>query len=222
MLEQLLDRLHCYPLAARIRSLKKTCSSPTETATQKEWIRKYNMEELIGVAILQCKNFVEEEKRILLLKEKEEEAPGEQKGSSSSARDGKLEEYETKLFKLRQEYWLHQQALQELVDKKPRGAWIREWNLMRYRKRHNMTLAWLEGSKACVLTGGCCGRACGCCEKPMRTYLAPSASRFNNKKKINNIYGHCNAQYCRCCVRSRGFSKPDPSFTEFVNNHYGR
>jgi hypothetical protein len=237
MLEQFLDRIHCYPLAVPIREVKKVFSFASEEYFQKDWIKIYDKEELIGVAILQRKAFYEEEKKTLL--RKLEEMPervgqGEKKQEEDLAGDNednndrealtrRLEEYETNLFHLRKEYYLHQQALRKLADKKLSGPWTREWEMMRRRKRHNMSLAWLKGAKACVLGGGCCGRPCGCCEIPLRTYLEPSTSIFSSsKKKIKHIYGHCNAYYCRCCVRSRGFSQLNLAFTEFVNNHHGR
>lgn len=48
----------------------------------------------------------------------------------------------------------------------------------------------------CFLTGGCCGKDCGCCEK--RAGHLP-------REEMN---GHC-TWACRCCIESKGFSFKD-------------
>ncbi|OJI82736.1 hypothetical protein ASPTUDRAFT_931128 [Aspergillus tubingensis CBS 134.48] len=48
----------------------------------------------------------------------------------------------------------------------------------------------------CAGRGGCCGRDCGCCERP-RSKDRPYA------------LGHCTAQ-CGCCIRARGFELITP------------
>lgn len=154
----------------------------------------------------------------------------EQQGiKSESAKDlAELKkDYEKKLSELHQAYWLHRVALGQLGSEKPKGAFIREWELKRRRKRGKMTLAWIEEQKACAAKGSCCGPDCGCCEKLLGTYIeltSPGLLRLlkSKKKKVKPIYGHCSTYYCRCCVQPRGFSKLDPGFTESVNKRYGR
>ncbi|OJJ77686.1 hypothetical protein ASPBRDRAFT_50535 [Aspergillus brasiliensis CBS 101740] len=43
----------------------------------------------------------------------------------------------------------------------------------------------------CTMRGGCCGRDCGCCERPRSTHRPDSL-------------GHCTGE-CGCCTRARGF-----------------
>lgn len=203
---------------------------------EKKWISIYTKEEKTGVAILQYMIAAEEEQQILYLTGKvpdvilgsvqgEEEQP-EIKSESPKDLAELKKDYEKKLSELHQAYWLHQVALGQLVSEKPKGPYIREWELKRRRKRGKMTLAWVEEQKACAAKGGCCGRDSGCCEKLLGTYPEPTSPgllRFlKNKKKVKPIYGHCSTYYCQCCVKSRGFSKLNPGFTESVNKRYGR
>jgi hypothetical protein len=207
MLERFLDRIHCYPLAVPIRGLKK---STLDHKTHSEGVDSRVQQRRVAWG---CRPVVQgvyrKREEILLLKPKEVSEKEQKEGlaaTDGNYRENLIRRYETDLLDLRQQYWLHQQALQRLVNQNPRGPWIREWELMRSRKRHNTTLPWHEGMKACVLKGRCCGRPCGCCEKPLRTYLEPSSSMFGSrKKKIAHIYGHLNSNHCRCCIWSRGF-----------------
>lgn len=109
---------------------------------------------------------------------------------------------------IREQYWLHRQELDKIESEKPRGgAAMARWDLLQCS--HNLqgkTLAWEDGKKACAARGGCCGRGCGCCSKPLTEYTMPG-SLFGKKSRI---YGHCTVE-CPCCIRARGFYKPDPA-----------
>lgn len=54
-----------------------------------------------------------------------------------------------------------------------------------------------DSRRDCARKGGCCGRDCGCCEKP----------RSTTREKA--LYGHCTEE-CGCCRRARGRHKLNP------------
>ncbi|KAL1964185.1 hypothetical protein VTN77DRAFT_7273 [Rasamsonia byssochlamydoides] len=151
---------------------------------QKEWIQEYDDEERRSFAILQREVRIAEEKRALL---------------KADDKFAALKKCDEELIELREQYSVHRQALRRLAAEKPKGAWIRQWDLKRRRKRNHMTLAWIEESKLCALGGGCCERGCGCCQRPLKTVLEPNNS--NKKKKTKRIYGHCTKE-CGCCIRA--------------------
>ncbi|KAL1969003.1 hypothetical protein VTN77DRAFT_837 [Rasamsonia byssochlamydoides] len=113
----------------------------------------------------------------------------------------------TEIWELHQQYSLHQQALSQLLARKPKGPWIQEWEVMQRRNHKGKPLRWHQEKDLCAKRGGCCGRECRCCEKALGSYASypqPDATPV-----IVYIYGHCTVN-CGCCVRFRGFHKPDP------------
>jgi hypothetical protein len=156
---------------------------------------------------------MEEEKRIFLLNRG---SVTEEKTNSDT--DPELEQYDAKIAKLRKAYWDHQLILESELKRKPGGPWIREWDLKRRRKRQGMTLQWWEASEFCAPGGGCCGRTCGCCENPLRTYVQPNPGR--SCRKVEYIYGHCTAE-CRCCTQSKGAKIVHQNFVNFMERYGG-
>lgn len=215
MLEQLLDQIHCYPVASGLRRLKKSFARKKTTRRQTEWIRQFESELTISESILQCKSNLEEEKRTVLLNRS---SIVEQKMTSDLDRE--LEQHNTKIAKLNKAYWEHRQALVPLIQRKPKVPYIREWDMERLRKRGGMTLMWWAESVTCVLRGGCCTRACGCCEKPRRTYMEPNSRKSGSKKDLKYSYAHCTSE-CRCCIQSRGCKMPSTNFANFMDKKYG-
>lgn len=200
MLEEFLDRSHWHIPASFVRGFNKFFTGPFGREEELEWIKKYEDEELVGIATLQKKIRIEQRKKSLLLLQQLHEKSASEKSNNDQE---ELEKCERELLQARQEYWLHQQALSKLAREAPKGPWIREWELLRsIRKEHGMPLAWWEESKRCALSGGCCSRLCGCCEQPLRTYFEPSAGR--SRMSTRQVYGHC-SQECGCCIESRGF-----------------
>ncbi|RMJ28884.1 hypothetical protein PHISP_00223 [Aspergillus sp. HF37] len=74
----------------------------------------------------------------------------------------------------------------------------------KYRDRYGRTFAWLHDRGRCADYGGCCGRSCNCCEKPVRTYL-----RHNDEgeREVFEVRAHCTGE-CVCCIRFYGFYEP--------------
>lgn len=92
------------------------------------------------------------------------------------------------------------QSLKEDYWACKRRTWINECDLKPIMKRSFVALRkdprwylsdWLR--KDCARKGGCCGRDCGCCEKPRDT-------------EHLSHHGHCTTA-CGCCVRHKELSE---------------
>ncbi|OJJ55818.1 hypothetical protein ASPSYDRAFT_48063 [Aspergillus sydowii CBS 593.65] len=71
---------------------------------------------------------------------------------------------------------------------------------------------WAYYRQRCADRGGCCGRACGCCEKPLDEYWIRNCRRGAGLKEtmfLEKVYGHCTSE-CACCVITHGVYEPDP------------
>lgn len=110
------------------------------------------------------------------------------------------------LRQLRIEYKKSQIRLNDLRVDRIYGA-ITEQFMLRHEHKdeNNRSYWWRLKIRACVDTGGCCSRACGCCEKPLREHLWPVDS---GRREVVGVYGHCTAE-CACCIRHQGFYLPD-------------
>ncbi|KAL1981430.1 hypothetical protein VTN96DRAFT_2690 [Rasamsonia emersonii] len=99
---------------------------------------------------------------------------------------------------LNQKYFLHQQALHDLLKAKPRGAQIREWEVNRCRARKGWRWTRMsslllrrqarEESELCAVRGGCCGRGCGCCEKSLARYHIYQSSGHHKKSSSRRFF----------------------------------
>lgn len=110
---------------------------------------------------------------------------------------------------LRREYNGCVRGLDSMDRSSPPCAVIQDCILLREsRDRYGLTYAWLHGRTKCAKLGGCCGRTCGCCEIPLRTYLQPKdeGSRDGGNEVIE-VRGHCTLE-CACCIRHYGYYKP--------------
>lgn len=172
--------------------------------SNKKWIRRYSDEENRGFMLLQRERRLKEQQDggfVIPQNYLLDEPP--KYGESLPP----LTTLERQLAETRQQYWLHQQELIELETQKPRGPGVRHWEMLRrVENRQGKSIAWKEASKKCAVRGGCCGRDCQCCSKPLKEFLMPTGSRT----KKSGIYGHCTVE-CPCCIQFRGFYKPDPA-----------
>lgn len=168
-----------------------------ETPSAKDWIRKYNKEENRGLILIHRERRLKE----IANEEGPIDRPPKYEIISPS-----LDEQITEC---RQQYWLHLQELAKLETEKPKAAAIDQWEMLRrVKNRQGKSIAWEEASVTCAALGGCCGRDCGCCKKPLEGFLAPTGS--SHEKAKSKSYGHCTVE-CPCCIRFRGFYKPDAS-----------
>lgn len=121
-----------------------------------------------------------------------------------------MDEVEDELKQLHKQYWLCERELYRLECEMP------SWTLL--GKAYRTTRAEMKESSrhllpvlrsACAGNGGCCGRSCGCCERP-RTTDTDSTMRW----------GHCTLD-CGCCIRTRGFDKDELTPEEqWVNSQF--
>ncbi|KAI9925162.1 hypothetical protein MW887_006082 [Aspergillus wentii] len=105
--------------------------------------------------------------------------------------------WEDELKSLHRQHWEHYRELWMLEANMPGGPLRRAFNAWRKNPDWYLT-TWLR--QDCAGRGGCCGRECGCCEKPRDTDRA-----------LNR--GHCTSA-CGCCVRSHGFKGDEIKFDD--------
>ena len=137
------------------------------------------------------------------------------------ADDKKLPSYETackdaaarmdqKIQQLLESYWKTRQILWDMDSETVRSQIMAKvktvWN---WYDSHGRLYAWVLDCLECASTGGCCGRDCGCCEKPLITYREPMKRYDVESIRIVGVYGHCTAE-CPCCIRVRGRYHPHP------------
>lgn len=194
------ESLHLWGVARCCYELEMDREWTSDTKSSRSWIQRYTEEEHRGFMILQ------RERR---LKEQEKEGPVPSPLNSPPEYEETSPSLESQLAGLRQQYWLHQQELFRIEAEKPRGPAIGQWEMLRrVKNRQGKSIAWEEGMANCAALNGCCGRDCGCCSKPLKEISTPTGSR----QEKSEIYGHCTIE-CPCCIRFRGFYKPDPENT---------
>ncbi|OJZ89090.1 hypothetical protein ASPFODRAFT_30054 [Aspergillus luchuensis CBS 106.47] len=168
---------------------------PSKCNIQKDWIKRYKENEELEFALLQRINCLE---RVRYRHSSiEPENPFQHvPGPSDPKRQVSLAE---------EHYYRCQKAWKALTLDKPSGPIIDEFDfLQHHRNEEGQTLAWEEDKLMCASLGGCCGRRCRCCERPLRHYLLPEG----DQKEMIGFHGHCTAE-CGCCMRYRGFYRPD-------------
>lgn len=179
-IEEALVRREKYQTAEDIQDfLGRHFTSRANQWKQFKWTNNHSKESWHGIQILQREVYLKEEiaaKEKLLktqtLTEKEQKT---------------LDGYREELQKVDGEWWLHKRAMGKLVFEKPKGAWIRRYDISVNSHRNG----WRESF--CKSKGGCCNYDCGCCQKPLSNPRSP--------KKY-----HCSEE-CPCCIRRRGFRK---------------
>lgn len=106
-------------------------------------------------------------------------------GQKTTELSHQLNTYQEELQDLGKRYWIHSRSYWKLEGGMPGGVFIRGFRACREDPDWYLS-AWLR--QDCAGRGGCCGRSCGCCEKPRETKRGWSR-------------GHCTSA-CGCCVRS--------------------
>ncbi|OJJ37149.1 hypothetical protein ASPWEDRAFT_441354 [Aspergillus wentii DTO 134E9] len=127
-----------------------------------KWCQGVVEADIEGRWIVQRDVYVQEEMKALKasLEQSEHDFKQERKKASQ------LSTYETELKKLHDRYWFHDRRIWKLEAGIPMGSLGRAFRA--WRKNPNWYLTpWLR--QDCAGRGGCCGRDCGCCEKPRGT-----------------------------------------------------
>jgi hypothetical protein len=101
----------------------------------------------------------------------------------------RLEALIEELISLDRTYRNVEQSYERVVAKCPEGSMKSVYLSLRRQPQWHMMSQWLR--QDCANRGGCCGRACQCCEN------LPDPRRVKG-------WGHCTEQ-CGCCYRARGF-----------------
>ncbi|KAK2764883.1 hypothetical protein FQN54_008580 [Arachnomyces sp. PD_36] len=189
----------------KIRRKSRWSHTANEQRANQQWIQRYETEENRCVEMLQRRRRLEEERlaaiATLSSMSGDSKALPPNYESTPSQHSHQLEE-------IMEQYRLHRKELEKLEARKPiRSPIVKKWEMLRRCKTFKgLTLAWVRDSQTCAVRGGCCGRPCGCCDKPLMEFLMPTGG-FRGKKK-SAIYGHCTAE-CSCCNRSLGFDLPN-------------
>lgn len=104
-----------------------------------------------------------------------------------------LSKWLEELEEIPRKYWVLERGLYQREAGIPRGSLLRAYNLWRSYPKW-----WLHPDliNDCAGRGGCCGRACGCCER--------RGQAVDRRRSV----GHCTLN-CGCCVKSRGFDARD-------------
>ncbi|KAB8214623.1 hypothetical protein BDV33DRAFT_195921 [Aspergillus novoparasiticus] len=171
----------------------------------KSWITPYLEARDFDYAILQRR------RRLLSTKLVAPKLEGESQEKLPDYREAcdeaKLEE---EVNELMEAYWTSNRALLAMDETMPLASNVMEIDLLRsYKDRHGRPYSWVIDRSMCADTGGCCGRACGCCERPLLTYYRPRGYLDLDRKTEVGVYGHCTAE-CPCCIQVRHRYHPHP------------
>ncbi|BAE65939.1 hypothetical protein F9C07_12167 [Aspergillus flavus] len=168
------------------------------------WISPFLEERDFGYAILQRR------RRLLSIKPAARpkcEDKSQMKSPDYQEAERKREE---EVNELMEAYWTSNRTLLAMDETMPLAFNVVEIVLLRsHRDRHGRPYSWVMDRLTCALTGGCCGRACGCCEKPLLTYYHPLNYKYPDGKMEVGVYGHCTAE-CPCCIQVRHRYHPHP------------
>jgi hypothetical protein len=184
-IEAAFEKRNRYDLATHLRHFEMHFASTKSRQIQNQWQEKCQREEYRGFSMLQREIYLKEEMaacvKVARLR------------PLTSGEVADLQAWEEELKEFDQKYWLHTRAWYKLMCEKPKGPSIREWDASSRMEAMLST----EIRYFCTANGGCCGRECGCCERPLKTH------------REKNRYGHCTME-CGCCIRNRGFYRVDP------------
>lgn len=183
--------------------------------SHEEWIVPYLDEEALGIAIRQ---------RLQCLMGKKQNAEQQQKGYdekppaydflSETTNDTLGQE----LTSLRGVYWQHQTRLSRHERIRPDERYSgKELTLLRtYRDRYGHPYSWVFDRERCAASGGCCGRTCGCCERPLNQYFQPRAqgqeASMEKARKLLELFGHCTVE-CACLYTDSGLLCSTPGLS---------
>lgn len=67
----------------------------------------------------------------------------------------------------------------------------------------------IQTRQNCADRGGCCARACGCCDKVLGEYWGRTYGGLERSTFLQKAYAHCTSD-CACCVMKHGVYVPDP------------
>jgi hypothetical protein len=176
IIEDSLQRVHLNALATRVRHLELYLRSSKWQAL--DWQRRYEQEEHNGTYLIQRELYLNEEVPAYIERAK--------KQPLTNKEYRQLREWEIELDGFDQIWMRHQRALAQLIQDKPRGMFMKEWE----KEHQDSGKQWSKQSYECFDRGGCCERNCGCCARPLVTHRLSELY----------VYVHC-TEACGCCIR---------------------
>lgn len=191
-----------------LKILEKNFPKPDNSDQQ--WLDRYFEEKFRGQAILQRR------RRLMQLQstgankthldDAHQEAPPEYSAVCGLSDAEIAQEIQT----LMRAFWKNNRKLFYMIEECPQTRRAQRVNLYRYHKDQNgRPFAWVGGRMICADSGGCCGRECRCCEKPLLQYDRP-ADYWEPTMKDVGVYGHCTSE-CPCCIAIKNEYTPHPN-----------
>lgn len=184
-LKPVFDYLHMYTIASKIRKTKEFFTSQQSLDAQTQWIESINQFTLDKYHDLQHTEYATSQ---IMFRVK----PSEQ---SMDKLDPGF--WKQQLANVTKNMHYKQQLVYKQHLRKPKGSRIREYEVSTRRRAERLEenpvkfLSQQHRVKDCELSGGCCGRVCGCCLRPR--------SMLTNGEIF---YSHCTA-FCGCCMLFR-------------------
>lgn len=171
-----------------------------------------------GIALLQREKYLHQQRSELMaaIQQHQPYLQGEQNSKCHDGRTAELiddmEKVNAKILQVQNMCCAHDQRLRELWSTFRSSSSSRDV-LMGLKPQYSLITGqkpyfWLKERNQCSDSGGCCGRECGCCEKPLKVIFAYVLPMLGLRRK-KEVYGHCTAE-CGCCIRYKGSYKPDP------------
>ncbi|GFF30195.1 hypothetical protein IFM51744_01057 [Aspergillus udagawae] len=186
------------------KAAKDRIWEPTMANTCQMRIGIYEREQTKGFAILH---------RIKALETLSAKETGKSDGDGSDPPPYTSTTIDKEISTLKILYREHLGTLQDILKWQPNGSYAGPYRLFEFLiATHNekgQTLAWEKCQHDCAMRGGCYGRACGCCNQPLRELYIP----LSNGKRKGVVYGHCTRE-CLCCNQFHGCYVPDAQLPE--------
>ena len=187
----LIWKLECYleeqgyrKLVKPIRAVNKAFTPPEKKEIELQLIEAWNDCQRELYEIVQREIYLLEERDAL-----------EKQALISNLRpdeEASLTQIKDNLMQVKPCLWKNSQRFVYIKSLLGRGSWLLEFEMLPLEEE------WASDKSDCALGMGCCGRDCGCCERPRKGREGQHHS-FNRA-----IYSHCTME-CGCCIRWRGF-----------------
>lgn len=213
MIEQIFDFCGLYPLSRAIRSCNKTFAVLGEP-----WAKAYRTEEQKGHELLQSKKRLESRRTEILstpIRNQQNQLKSCELENCGKLPD-ELYDVDEQLLDVGRQYHTHRSKIERLWLTAEDDSWFRDVVMSlkpqyAFITNNDKTYFWLQKRSLCAATGGCCGRECGCCEKPLDS-LGSVSFLGSNKREIG-LNAHCTAE-CGCCIKRNGGYQQIPSVAE--------
>lgn len=219
MLEQLLDLCRLYPLGRFIRNFNKGGYGSESKRKAIAWANDYAAEIHKGIILLQREQYLQD-RRMEIVATLQRQQQQQQQEEDLKITDleffDELEQIDVDIRQVQQLCRAHEERMRVQWANYRDNSFSRhvvmaqkaQYRLIAGRQPY----AWREARNQCAESGGCCGRKCRCCEKPLKVSVEYGPAVFGLRMEFKSgVYGHCTAE-CGCCRRYKGSYKPDPWF----------